>query len=122
MKKRIGVIGSINTDLVVNTEKIPMVGETVEGKEFMISFGGKGANVAVASSRLGESVNLLSCVGDDIFSKNALAHLQEENVHITAVKQLKNEKNIIFASCNVVCKCAFCTKCRSKRRSSRFYC
>lgn len=92
MKKRIGVVGSINTDLVVNTEKIPAVGETVEGKEFVISFGGKGANVSVAASRLGESVNLLSCVGDDIFSKNALAHLQEENVHITAVKQIKNEK------------------------------
>ena len=92
MKKRIGVIGSINTDLVVNTDKIPSVGETVEGKEFIISFGGKGANVAVLASRLGESVNLLSCVGDDIFSKNALANLQEEGVHITAVKQIKNEK------------------------------
>ena len=86
------VIGSINTDLVVNTDKIPSVGETVEGKEFIISFGGKGANVAVSASRLGESVNLLSCVGDDIFSKNALANLQEEGVHITAVKQIKNEK------------------------------
>ena len=92
MKKRIGVIGSINTDLVINTDNLPKIGETIEGKDFLLAFGGKGANEAVACARLGESVNLLSCVGGDIFSKNAIAHLQEEGVHITAIKQLKNEK------------------------------
>ena len=90
MKKRIGVVGSINTDLVINTDNLPKVGETIEGKDFLLAFGGKGANEAVACARLGASVNLLSCVGDDLFSKNAIAHLQEEGVHITAVKQLKN--------------------------------
>lgn len=92
MKKRIGVVGSINTDLVINTDILPNVGETVMGQDFMIAYGGKGANEAVACARLGESVNLLSCVGGDMFSKNAIAHLQEEGVHITAVKQLKNDK------------------------------
>ena len=92
MKKRIGVIGSINTDLVINTDNLPQIGETIEGKDFLLAFGGKGANEAVACARLGQSVNLLSCVGGDIFSKNAIAHLQEEGVHITAIKQLKNEK------------------------------
>lgn len=90
MANRIGVVGSINTDLVIKTDTLPKVGETVEGDSFLISFGGKGANEAVACARLGASVNLLSCVGDDLFSKNAIAHLQEEGVHITAVKQLKN--------------------------------
>jgi len=88
--KRIGVVGSINTDLVCNTDVLPEVGETVVGKNFLISFGGKGANEAVACSRLGASTNLLACVGDDMFSKNALANLQQEGVHITAVKQIKN--------------------------------
>jgi len=92
MKKRIGVVGSINTDLVINTNTLPEVGETVEGKDFIICFGGKGANEAVSCARLGESVNLLSCVGDDMFSKNAIAHLHDENVHITAIKQLKNKQ------------------------------
>lgn len=88
--KRVGVIGSINTDVVCNTDVLPKIGETVIGKDFLISFGGKGANEAVAASRLGASTNLLGCVGDDMFSKNAIAHLQEEGVHITAVKQVKN--------------------------------
>ena len=90
--KRIGVVGSINTDIVCNTDNLPHVGETVVGNEFMISFGGKGANEAVACSRLGASTNLLACVGDDMFSKNAVAHLHEEGVHITAVEQIKGVK------------------------------
>ncbi len=90
MANRIGVVGSINTDLVIKTKVLPEVGETVTGEDFVISFGGKGANEAVAAARLGASVNLLSCVGDDMFSRNVIAHLQNEGVHITAVKQLKD--------------------------------
>jgi len=88
--KRIGVVGSVNTDIVCNTDNLPKVGETVIGKDFMIAFGGKGANEAVASARLGASTNLLACVGDDMFSKNAVANLLKESVHVTAVKQIKN--------------------------------
>ena len=101
---RIGVVGSINTDIVCKTDVLPKVGETVIGNEFMISFGGKGANEAVACARLGASTNLLACAGDDMFSKNAIAHLQEEGVHITAIKQIKNTNggiaNITIANNN----------------------
>ncbi len=104
IKNRVGVIGSINTDIVCNTDNLPQIGETVIGKDFLISFGGKGANEAVAASRLGASVNLLGCVGDDMFSKNAIAHLQSEGVHITAVKQVKNTQggiaNIVVSNKN----------------------
>ena len=89
-KRKIGVVGSINADLVFKTDILPKVGETVNGKEFAIMHGGKGANEAVACSRLGASTMILSCVGDDIFSKNEIANLQQEGVHITAVKQIKN--------------------------------
>lgn len=92
IKNRIGVIGSINTDIVCETDKLPKIGETVMGNKFLISFGGKGANEAVACARLGASTNLLGCVGDDMFSKNAIANLQQEGVHITAVKQLKGKQ------------------------------
>ena len=104
VKNRVGVIGSINTDIVCQTEKLPQVGETVMGETFNIMFGGKGANEAVAAARVGASVNLLGCVGDDMFSRNAIANLQLEGVHITAVKQLKNTKggiaNIVVSNKN----------------------
>ena len=92
MRKKIGVIGSVNVDIVSNTNILPKMGETVLGEDFLISFGGKGANEAVASSRLGASTSLFACVGDDMFSKNSLANLLKEGVHVTAVKQLKGEK------------------------------
>ncbi|MCI6736070.1 MAG: ribokinase, partial [Aerococcus urinaeequi] len=40
----IGVIGSISTDLVVTTNRVPKQGETVYGQAFETTFGGKGAN------------------------------------------------------------------------------
>ena len=104
MRKKIGVVGSVNVDIVSKTNVIPKVGETILGEDFLISFGGKGANEAVASARLGASTTLFACVGDDMFSKNAIANLQQEGVHITAVKQIKKAKcgfaNIVVSNKN----------------------
>ena len=50
---KIFVIGSSNTDMVVKTDKLPLPGETRLGGIFFMNAGGKGANQAVAASRLG---------------------------------------------------------------------
>ncbi len=62
---RICVLGSINSDLVIQTPRFPNPGETVLGGPFEVFAGGKGANQAVAAARLGAQVNILGCVGDD---------------------------------------------------------
>ncbi|MBR0128613.1 MAG: ribokinase, partial [Neisseriaceae bacterium] len=59
------VIGSINTDFVVESNILPELGETVFGQDFAMLSGGKGANQAVAASRLGASVAMIAAVGDD---------------------------------------------------------
>lgn len=104
MNNKIGVIGSINTDIVCQTDQIPAIGETVVGKDFSTLHGGKGANEAVASARLGAKVNLIACVGDDNFSKQSLAHLKQENINTSAITELKNTKggiaNIIVSNKN----------------------
>jgi ribokinase len=51
--KRIAVVRSINMDLVVETDISPQKGQTVIGKNFFMSPGGKGANQSVAAARLG---------------------------------------------------------------------
>ena len=51
--KRILVVGSSNTDMVIKTEHLPAPGETVLGGTFFMNPGGKGANQAVAVARLG---------------------------------------------------------------------
>ena len=57
MDKTALVVGSINMDLVVNTDEIPGIGETVLGNSLIQNPGGKGANQGVAISKLGKKVN-----------------------------------------------------------------
>jgi ribokinase len=73
--KPIVVVGSINMDLVSQTERIPRPGETVIGSSFQLHSGGKGANQAVAAARLGYPSILLGAIGDDIFGRQLLSTL-----------------------------------------------
>ncbi len=87
----IWVIGSINTDLVVSTGKLPAPGETVLGKSFFINRGGKGANQAVAAARLGATVSMVGCVGADDFGTQALAGLAAENIDCAHTARIDSE-------------------------------
>jgi ribokinase len=79
--KRIFVIGSANTDMVVKTSKLPLPGETVLGGTFFMNAGGKGANQAVAAARLGGNTTLVTKVGNDIFGKQQVAGFIAENIN-----------------------------------------
>lgn len=63
--KKILVIGSANADFTINAERMPSLGETIEGHGFAINSGGKGANQAVAVAKLGGNVKFLGAVGND---------------------------------------------------------
>ncbi len=78
--KRIIVIGSSNTDMVIKTEKIPMPGETILGGTFLMNPGGKGANQAVAASRLGGKVTFIAKIGDDLFGNQITGILKKEGI------------------------------------------
>ena len=74
------VVGSINMDLVVNTDRFPGPGETVLGQSFCTFPGGKGANQAVAARRLGAQVSMIGCVGKDAFGQELLKTLTDEGI------------------------------------------
>lgn len=59
------VVGSLNADLVVRTERFPKPGETLHGSDLQTLPGGKSANQAVAAGRLGGAVRMIGAVGDD---------------------------------------------------------
>ena len=84
-KKSIVIIGSSNTDMVIKTSHLPEPGETVIGGEFFMNAGGKGANQAVAASRLGGRVSFIAKLGDDIFGRQALSLFKKEKLDISAV-------------------------------------
>lgn len=77
---KIVVVGSSNMDLVVKTGRIPELGETVLGGDFLMVPGGKGANQAVAAAKLGAHVCFVARVGDDLFGKRSLENYKKERV------------------------------------------
>lgn len=72
---RLAVVGSINIDIAVRMERLPMPGETLHGTSFALSLGGKGANQAVAARRLGGDVTFVGRLGRDGFGEIATGHL-----------------------------------------------
>ncbi len=76
------VVGSINTDLVIFTGRMPAAGETMMADDFAMLPGGKGGNQAVAAARLGAAVEMVGRVGDDGFAAPARAALEQAGVGV----------------------------------------
>lgn len=83
--KKILVVGSSNTDMVIKTNHFPAPGETILGGKFLMNAGGKGANQAVAAGRLGGMVTFVGKIGDDIFGKQAVQQLEDEGINVSYV-------------------------------------
>ena len=79
--KKVMVIGSSNTDMVVRSARIPVPGETILGGKFLMNPGGKGANQAVAAARMGGEVTFIAKIGNDLFGRETLAAWKEEQIH-----------------------------------------
>lgn len=79
--KKIVVVGSCNTDMVIKTDRLPIPGETILGGTFFMNPGGKGANQAVAASRMGGKVTLISKTGNDVFGKQSVMLYNSENIN-----------------------------------------
>ena len=86
--QQIFVVGSINRDLVTYVDGLPRPGETVFGERFQQFPGGKGANQAVAASRLGGDVHLVGNVGSDAFGKEMRDFLAGENIDTSEISIL----------------------------------
>lgn len=79
---RILVIGSSSVDLVLDTHHIPEANETVIAHHSETFFGGKGANQAVGTSRLGASTYFMGAVGMDPYGQQIMRHLVHEKVNV----------------------------------------
>ena len=81
----ITVVGSLNMDLLVDAPNLPVPGETVHGRSFRRSPGGKGANQACAVARMGMRCAMIGAVGNDSFGDELLASLQRQEIDVAAV-------------------------------------
>lgn len=78
----ISVVGSSNTDMIIQVPRIPKPGETILGGKFTTAAGGKGANQAVAAARAGGRVTFIACVGDDMFGEKAVQGFIADGINV----------------------------------------
>jgi ribokinase len=88
------VLGSLNMDLVTRAPRLPVAGETLIGREFSTTPGGKGANQAVAAARLGAPTAMIGCVGQDDFGRRLLAGLDADEVDCSAVRSVPGPSGV----------------------------
>lgn len=91
---RIAVIGSNMVDLVSYITRMPEEGETVEAPDFQLGHGGKGANQAIAASRLGSEVVMVTRVGDDIFADNTIKNFEKNGIDTTHVLRTEGSSGV----------------------------
>lgn len=97
MKKKIVVIGSSNTDMVIKMNVFPVPGETVLGQSFIMNQGGKGANQAVAAARMGGNVTFITKVGNDLFGKKSVEMYKKEAINTEYISSdTENPSGIAF--------------------------
>ena len=89
MKNKITVIGSSNIDLIMKMDHLPSLGETVTDAQFVQTYGGKGANQAVAAARAGGNVYFVNCVGEDDFTSKMLESYVKDGLNLDFVFKAK---------------------------------
>ncbi|MET3967362.1 ribokinase [Bradyrhizobium barranii] len=83
---RVFIAGSINMDVVATADRHPKVGETVAGRQVLYFPGGKGANQAVAASRLGVKTTLIGRLGKDSFGAELRMFLGAQGIELGSVR------------------------------------
>ena len=78
-------------DLTTTVERMPVWGETVLARHFETSFGGKGANQAVAAARLGADVVMVTILGDDGLGVSALKNFESLGIDTKHVRRIANQ-------------------------------
>ncbi len=88
MSGRVVVVGSLNQDLVVNLERMPLSGETVFGDDLERHAGGKGLNQAVAAARLGAAVSMVGSISADSAGDFLMKVVNEEGIDATHIARV----------------------------------
>ncbi|OXM99549.1 ribokinase [Bifidobacterium vansinderenii] len=81
----IAVVGSMNADYTVTTERLPQPGETVNAGPLRVLPGGKSGNQAASAAKIGAKVRLLGAVGQDSNAEFLLGELRKAGVDVSDV-------------------------------------
>jgi ribokinase len=100
---QVTVVGSYIVALVMDVDRIPLEGETVIGKNYHTTHGGKGSNMAACAARLGAESRFFGKIGDDAFGREFLTLLDREGVWKDAVLLSETQPTavgfVVFSAC-----------------------
>lgn len=82
---KILVIGSLNVDMVMKVDHMPVAGETILCDGMKLVAGGKGANQACAAGRLGTDVIMLGAIGNDAYGEMQRQSLLQSGVDVSGL-------------------------------------
>lgn len=77
-------------DFSIECDEVPKQGQTIEGKNLLISDGGKGANQALACQKLGANVLMIGSVGNDAFAPALINNLKSHGINTENIKISSN--------------------------------
>lgn len=100
---RIVVVGSSNTDMIVQLERLPRPGETLLGGRFTTAAGGKGANQAVGAARAGGNVAFVARIGNDAFGAEATRGFEKDGIDVSHIARDRTDPSgvaLIFVGHN----------------------
>lgn len=90
----IAVVGSTNIDMVTYANVLPESGETLKGENFLLGFGGKGANQAVMAARFGAPVFMVNSIGEDVFGDTTLENFNTQGVNTKYVNRVAGPSGV----------------------------
>ncbi len=91
---RLAVVGSTMIDLIAYTSRMPQAGETIQGDDFQLGFGGKGANQAVMARLLGAEVAMVNALGDDVFGDMTMRNFEALGIDTTYVARVPGSSGV----------------------------
>lgn len=91
---RIAVVGSTMIDLIAYASRVPSGGETIQGDDFRLGFGGKGANQAVMARLLGADVAMVNALGDDVFGDMTVRNFEDLGIDVTYVTRVPGSSGV----------------------------
>ena len=81
------VAGSMNYDIILKVKRMPREGETMTCESASTAAGGKGANQAVQSAKLGVKTFMIGAVGNDNMGEYLLSEATKYGLDVSHVKK-----------------------------------
>lgn len=90
---KVFVLGSLNMDFIISVDKIPKLGQTIQGNDFKSSPGGKGSNQAVSLAKQGVDTYMIGSVGNDLLGQEIKLSLKQYGVHCEFLSTVETQES-----------------------------